>query len=224
LPGDYPCPLGIWLADRISESLSRSHPELEVIPRSSWNFHAPEVETIHDVNQLNAAKARYAKSLGAEVFVRGNFAAIPNGIGITLVADDRLAGGESRFEALAEVPLTNEMKEQQPSPVPNRTLLGRFYRAGTAGIGSPVCEQCAQPRYSYVARAKGLTGVVILEIGVTSEGTTETVTLIRAPDSALATAAIRTVRTWQFKPATNALGEFVPVIMNVAVSFRPSEN
>jgi len=65
------------------------------------------------------------------------------------------------------------MKELQPSPVPERTLLGSFYRAGTAGIGTPVCEQCAQPRYSYVARAKGLAGVVILEIGVTSQGTIE---------------------------------------------------
>jgi hypothetical protein len=103
---------------------------------------------------LNAAKARYAKSLGAELFVQGTFAAIPNGIGITLVADDRLAGGDSRFEVLTEVPLANEMKELQPSPVPERTLLGSFYRAGTAGIGTPVCQQCAQPRYSYVARAE----------------------------------------------------------------------
>jgi len=51
-----------------------------LIPRSNRNFNAPDVETIHDANQLNAAKPRYAKSLGAELFVQGTFAAIPNGI------------------------------------------------------------------------------------------------------------------------------------------------
>ena len=221
LPDDYPCPLGDWLADRISEALIQSHPELEVIPRSRWNFNAANAEFIHDINQQNAAKERYARSLGAEVFVQGNFAAIPSGIGVTLMAGDRLVGGQSRFEALGEVLLNNEMKDLQNSPLPQRAVLDGVYRAGTAGIGLPVCEQCPAPRYSYVARVKGLAGVVVLQIRVTSEGTTEDITLIRAPDSALATAAIRTVRTWQFKPARNARGDPVPVILNVAVSFRP---
>ncbi len=37
LPNDVPCPLGAWLADKLSESLAQSHPELEVIPRSRWS-------------------------------------------------------------------------------------------------------------------------------------------------------------------------------------------
>jgi len=219
LPGDRQCPLGNWLADKISESLSSSHPELEVIPRSRWDFDGAASETSHDINQENAAKARYVKSLGAEVLVQGNFAAIPNGVGVTLLADDRFMGGESRFEALGEVSLNNEMKDLLALPLPQRTLLDGSYPAGTAGIGSPVCEQCPPPQYSYVARARGLAGVVILQVVVGSEGKTEKISVLRTPDPALASAAKRSVRTWQFKPASNAQGEFVPVILNVAVSF-----
>src|SRR5260370_3812760 len=37
LPNEIPCPLGAWLADRVSESLAQAYPELEVIPRSRWS-------------------------------------------------------------------------------------------------------------------------------------------------------------------------------------------
>jgi len=35
---DQPCPLGNWLADRLSEALLHTHPELEVIARGSLEF------------------------------------------------------------------------------------------------------------------------------------------------------------------------------------------
>src|SRR6266478_1523792 len=38
LANDQPCPLGAWLADRLSESLAHEHPELEIIARDRWNL------------------------------------------------------------------------------------------------------------------------------------------------------------------------------------------
>jgi len=38
LVNDQPCPLGNWLADRLSEALLHAHPELEVIARGRWNW------------------------------------------------------------------------------------------------------------------------------------------------------------------------------------------
>lgn len=220
LPDDVPCPLGAWLADRISESLAQSHPELEVIPRHLWQSAREPTESAHDRNQAYGLDEQRAQSLGAEVLVRGNFAAIPDGIGITLLANDRLAGGQSRFEALAEIAITPEMQAAVVSPLPQRASLQGAFKASIAGIGSPICEVCPAPEYTYMAKAKKLTGVVIAQVLVGENGMTETVQIVRAPSSALADAALRGVRNWRFKPARNFQGKSVPVVVDVAVSFR----
>ena len=220
LPDDVPCPLGSWLADRISESLAQSHPELDVIPRHLWQSAHEPIEFAHDHNQAYALDEQRALSLGAEVLVRGNLAAIPDGIGITLLASDRLAGGESRFEALAEIPVTPEMQAVVATPLPQRAPLQGAFKAGVAGIGSPTCDVCPAPEYTYMAKAKKLTGVVIAQVLVGEDGMTESVQILRAPSSALADAALRGVRNWRFKPARNSQGKSVPAVVDVAVSFR----
>jgi TonB family protein len=220
LPNDLPCPLGAWLADRISESLAQAHPELKVIARDRWISARGPAEFAHDRNQEYAQNEQRAQSLGAEVLVQGNFAAIPAGIGVTLIASDRIAGGESRFEVLAEIPITPEMQAVLTSALPQRAALHGVFRASTAGISSPLCEICPAPEYTYVAKAKKLQGVVITQISVSADGAVENVTIVRTPSPALANAAIHTVHNWRFKPAHNVQGESVPVIVDVAVAFR----
>ena len=220
LPNDLRCALGAWLADRISESLAKLHPELEVIPRSRWSSARAPAELAHDVNQEYVQDEQRAQSLGAEVLVQGNFAAVAEGIGITLMASDRLAGGESRFEVLAEIPMTSEMETVVSTPLPQRPTVEGVVRASIAGIGSPVCEVCPVPEYTYVAKAKRLQGVVIARLLVKADGETGDVKIVRTPSPALATAATRAVHTWRFTPAHNFRGEAVPVVVDVAVSFR----
>jgi TonB family protein len=220
LPGDLPSPLGEWLADRISESLAQAHPELEVIPRSLPPAAALDAEFFHDRSQENAARVRQAQSLGAEVVFLGNFAGVENGVGITLMGSDFAPEKNTRFEALAEIPLTAEMETILKAPLPQRMPLSGSYPASIAGIGSPVCQQCPAPSYTYVAQAKKLSGVVVLQVWVTINGLAENVKVVRAPHPALEHAAVRAVRDWHFRPATNSRGEFVPVIVDVAVAFR----
>jgi len=220
LPNDLPCPLGAWLADRISESLAEARPELEVIPRERWIRARGPAEFAHDRNQEYEQNEQRAQSLGAEVLVQGNFAAVPGGIGLTLIASDRISGGESRFEALAEIQITQEMQSLLIAPLPQRPGQQGILRASMAGIGSPVCEICPAPEYTYVAKAKKLQGIVIAQIAVATDGTVQKVNIVHTPNPALATAAIRTVHTWRFKPAENFRGESVPVLVDVAVSFR----
>jgi TonB family protein len=220
LANDQPCPLGAWLADRLSESLAHEHPELEVVARDRWNLARQPSELAHDRNQEYAQNEQRAQSLGAEVLVQGNFAAVPGGIGITLIASDRLAGGESRFEAVAEIPITTEMQAVLTSSLPQRTELQGVFRSGTGGIGSALCESCPAPEYTYVAKAKKLQGVVIAQLSVGTNGSVENVKIVRTPNPALSDAAVRSVRNWRFRAARNAQGETVPVIVDVAVAFR----
>ena len=220
LPGDVPSPLGDWLADEISESLTQAHPELEVIPRGLANAAPPNPESFHDRSEEIVAREKRAIALGAQVLVHGNFAAIPGGIGITLLANDRAAGGDSHFEALAEIPLSEAMQARAGSALPERPAVGGSYKASTAGIGSAICELCPAPEYTYVAQSKKLSGIVILQVWVSTRGVAEDTRIVRAPNPALANAATRAVRNWHFKPASDASGESVAVVVDVAVSFR----
>ena len=220
LPNDEACPLGAWLADRLSESLAHGYPELEVVARDRWSSAQLPAELAHDRNQKLAQNEQRARSLGAEVLVQGNFAAIPAGIGITLLASDRLAGGDARIEALGEVPITSEMQAVLTAPLPQRGELSGGFRASIAGVGSPLCEICPPPEYSYVAKTKKLQGVVIAQLWVNTEGAVDNIKVIRTPNPQLTAAAIRTVHNWRFKPARNVQGEFVRVIVDVAVAFR----
>ena len=127
--------------------------------------------------------------------------------------------GADMKEVLAASPEESELAVLS-SPLPERAVLDGVYKASIAGISSPICEECPPPRYTYVARAKKLSGVVLLQVLVAPTGTAEMVKIVRAPSRALGEAAVRTVRTWRFRPAFNARGEFVPVTVDVAVSFR----
>jgi TonB family protein len=220
LPNEIPCPLGAWLADRVSESLAQAHPELEVIPRSRWSSARVPAEFARGYVPEFAQNEQRARSLGAEVLVYGNFAAIPDGIGITLMASDRISGGESRFEALAEIPVTPEMQAILTNPLPPRSALQGSFKASIAGIGSPRCEICPAPEYTYVAKAKKLQGLVMAQVWVAADGAAENVKILRSASPALASAAARAVRTWRFRPARNFQGESVPVVVDVAVSFH----
>ena len=220
LPDGQSCPLGAWLADRLSESLANAHPELGLIARDRWSSTPSPAQFAHDRNQEYAQNEQRALLLGAEVLVQGNFAAIPEGIGITLIASDRLVGGKSRLEALAEVPITSEMQAVLTSSLPHRPERHGMFQASMAGIGGALCEVCPAPEYTYVAKTKKLEGVVIAEVWVGTGGAVENVRVVRNPNPALASAALRAVRNWRFKPASNARGEFVPVIVDLAVTFR----
>ena len=220
LPNDLPCPLGAWLADRISESLTETYPQLGVIARTQWSSARESVEFAHDKNQEYLHNQQRAQSLGAEVLVSGNFAAVPEGIGITLIASDVLAGGESRFEALAEIPITSEMQAVLTSPLPQRPVFDGAPKASVAGIGSPVCQVCPVTEYSYVAKAQKLKGVVIAQVMVNADGIAGNIKVVHTPNEALAAAAMRAVHGWRFRPARNSKGELVPVVVDVAVSFR----
>src|SRR5258707_7044314 len=93
LANDQPCPLGAWLADRLSESLAHVHPELEVIARDRWNLARQPSELAHDRNQEYAQNEQRAQSLSSEVLVQGNFAAGLGGTGETGKSRTRRRGG-----------------------------------------------------------------------------------------------------------------------------------
>jgi protein TonB len=76
-----------------------------------------------------------------------------------------------------------------------------------------------RPDYTEEARRSGLSGEVVLEIVVRSDGRVGAVRLVQGLGAGLDQRAIDAVRQWRFSPARRH-GTPVDVLVEVAVEFR----
>jgi TonB family protein len=97
---------------------------------------------------------------------------------------------------------------------------GGAFRAGTGGVGEPVCLYCPNPTFSEEARKAKHQGVVVLQMIVTPEGRATNIRVVKGLGLGLDDKAIEAVRTWQFKAALGPGGKPVPVWVTVEVTFR----
>jgi TonB family protein len=97
---------------------------------------------------------------------------------------------------------------------------GGAYRPGN-GITSPQLLQEVRPNYTADAMRAKIQGVVTLEAVVLADGSVGPVRVIRSldPTFGLDQEAERTVRKWRFRPGTNRLGEPVPVLVEIEMTF-----
>jgi periplasmic protein TonB len=97
---------------------------------------------------------------------------------------------------------------------------GKRFRAGTNGIGEPVCIYCPQPAYTDEARKGRYQGVVLLETTILPDGTPTDVRVVRGLGMGLDEKAIEAVRQWRFKPVIGPGNKAITVDLSVEVNFR----
>jgi TonB family protein len=85
-------------------------------------------------------------------------------------------------------------------------------------VRPPVKIHAPQPGYTEEARQARVQGVVILQAIIDAAGRVTNLKVLKGLPHGLAEAALETVRTWQFEPATLE-GEAVPVYYNFTVNF-----
>jgi periplasmic protein TonB len=95
---------------------------------------------------------------------------------------------------------------------------GGPYRPGS-GITAPAILQEVKPDYTEDARRRGLSGDVVLEIVVKSDGRVGAVRIVQGLGAGLDERAAAAVRQWRFSPARR-FGTPVDVLVEVAVEFR----
>ena len=95
---------------------------------------------------------------------------------------------------------------------------GGPYRPGS-GITPPSILHEVKPGYTEEARRRGLSGDVVLEIVVGSDGRVGAVRIVQGLGSGLDQRAVDAVRQWRFAPARR-FGTPVDVLVEVAVEFR----
>ncbi len=87
------------------------------------------------------------------------------------------------------------------------------------GITEPVPLHKPEPPYSEKARQAKYQGTTVLSIVVSPEGTVDDARVVRPLGLGLDENALRTIRTWTFRPATRN-GQPVSVRVMVEISFR----
>ena len=108
--------------------------------------------------------------------------------------------------------------QDQASPPPAKE---EIKEAGKNGVSSPKCVYCPAAEYTNKARKDKLAGTVTLVVIVTADGTVRDISLrSKVLGDGLDESAVKTVRKWEFKPATDRDGNPVPVKVNVQVSFH----
>jgi protein TonB len=97
---------------------------------------------------------------------------------------------------------------------------GGAFRPGN-GISSPTLLQEVRPNYTAEAMRAKIQGVVTLEAVVLADGSVGPVRVTRSldPTFGLDQEAERTVKKWRFKPGMNRLGEPVPVLVEIEMTF-----
>jgi TonB family protein len=92
-------------------------------------------------------------------------------------------------------------------------------KVGDCGVTGPKPLYHPDPEYTDRARRKKISGMVLLSIVVTPEGTVRDAKVTTSLDKDLDQQALKAVSTWKFQPATKD-GKPVPVRIAVETDFR----
>jgi len=99
---------------------------------------------------------------------------------------------------------------------------GKYLRVG-GSVEAPVIITRVEPVYPAEARARGISGIVIVEARVSEEGIVDDVRVLKPLPYGLDQAAIDGVKQWRFRPGMKD-GKAIPVIFNITVNFRPEKS
>jgi TonB family protein len=110
---------------------------------------------------------------------------------------------------------------QPTNPAPNSTPPAQNDHSPQGGSRTTPPHAIFSPNPDYTAKARmaGIEGLVGLQLTVTEQGKAEDVKVIKTLDPELDANAVRTVRTWKFRPATKD-GQPTAVQIKVTVSFQ----
>lgn len=92
------------------------------------------------------------------------------------------------------------------------------YRVG-GGVSAPQVVSKVDPQYSEEARVAKVSGTVLLQVVVGTDGQAQNIKVVKDAGFGLDDCAVATVSKWRFKPGQKD-GAAVPVYANIEVNFR----
>ena len=126
---------------------------------------------------------------------------------------------------------TGEIVEHYTISIPRTALLddlatlsirpeGPIHLVGLDGVSTPGCFDCPPPQYTEAARKDKLQGQVLLDAIVETAGRAVKIWEVGGLGDGLTERAIETVQQWRFRPAQDAKGKPVALMVPIQVAFR----
>jgi TonB family protein len=217
--------IGMQLADQVSIELAAQQNAIKIMDRSRLQSFL-EQERI-PANLFNDEKAIcwLGKQLGANAVFRGTTEdrGGPLRIQVSLLSCDKDKAGPveefyfSDSDPRPDLTALEPFPKSLPSPDSSSTPLIRMAR--TDGVSSPSCIYCPDPSYTDPAREAKFNGNVVLRVTVSELGRTIDVRVASGLPFGLNDSAVKSVRDWQFKPATRE-GQPVPCMVMIEATFH----
>jgi TonB family protein len=97
---------------------------------------------------------------------------------------------------------------------------GEVPRAGVNGFTRPRCIYCPQPQYSKEALKANFSGVVLLDVTITTDGKIINPIVLKNPGLGLNEQALAQLRKWKMEPALNPEGKPVNCRVQIEITFH----
>src|SRR5262249_34844390 len=88
-----------------------------------------------------------------------------------------------------------------------------------AGMSPPTVQQRVEPRYTAEASRVGLSGTVVLQAVIKSDGTVDVLRVVRGLPLGLTDSAIDAIKQWRFRPGQKD-GQNADIALNIEVNFN----
>jgi TonB family protein len=216
-PNKQPHPVGKWLTDQVCVTIRKEFPKIEAIDQSELSPNSGVPSSSVDAEAIFNAQIHQARALGAGVIINGSFAKVSDQLGVSLSIANMADLGKTQEVRTRFVPLSKEIIELTPKPIPELELHDGVPRGGEGGISMPICTHCPPPSLPQNAKVGG---IVLVELVVTPEGRADRIKIIKSPSAELADSAVRTVQNWRFKPAIGFDGSPIAVFTGIQLSFH----
>lgn len=216
--------LGMQLADQVSIELAAQQNAIKIVDRSRLQSFLEQERIAANLFNNEKAICWLGKQLGANTVLRGTTEDFrgPLQVQASLLSCDKdKAGPVEQFyfsdsDPKPDLTALEPFPKSLPSPDSSIPLIRT---AGAEGVSSPSCIYCPNPSYTDPAREAKFNGNVVLRVTVSELGRTIDVRVARGLPFGLNDSAIKSVRDWQFKPATRE-GQPVPCMVMIEATFR----
>jgi TonB family protein len=218
--------LGAQLSALFIEAVRRQGMNLTLVDRETFARYRQRGRwALSDPWDLTVAR-NMAKESGAKLFIVGEFGKGKDRVdlrveAILLATEKVIAKTHAKISLSAALqPLASLPVAAPPADSAKSSPPPKVYRPGRDGVSFPECAVCPDPSFTQEARAANYSGIVLLQITITPQGSVGDMHVVDGDKYGLGEAARKSVARWKFKPSRNREGQPVPVVVMIEVTFH----
>jgi TonB family protein len=208
--------LGQKLTEEFIASLTKSN-NFTVIAQSGLH---KAIEDNNEIVENNGDAYRVAEILKVKAFIWTSLSTEDGRLAVHVnVYRTHGAKGIKGFKVL--MPFTQEMTELSTKLIENdRSSVENYPEAGKGGYSVPTCIHCPSAPFTDEAANNKQQGTVVLIVVVGEDGRARDIKIVQRLPYGLTQNAIKTVKSWTFKPAIGPDGKPAAIRQTIEVIFH----